>query len=85
MPSEDGIRAARAKVVDLVRRVISGDLSILLAARDLSRLRFSVGSDEWDPDFIPFVAIDSETDQLPIGQVREHWAPEALVEKDRLW
>lgn len=83
MSQEDEIRAARAKVVDLARRVISGDLSILLAARELSRLRFSVGGDEWDPDFIQFVAIDSETDHLPIGPVRRHWAPDALVEEDQ--
>ncbi|HVR64908.1 MAG TPA: DUF2489 domain-containing protein [Polyangia bacterium] len=82
LPSETEIQAARAEVVNLARRVLSGDLSILLAARELSRLRFSVGGDEWDPDFIQFVAIDSETDHLPVGQARQHWASEALVEKD---
>lgn len=30
-----------------------------------------------------FVAIDSETDHLPVGTVRRDWAPEALEEKNR--
>ena len=32
--------------------------------------------------FIPFVAIDSETDDLPIGAVRDLWQPDALARKD---
>ena len=35
-----------------------------------------------DPDFLPFVGIDSETDHLPIGEERQHWNPEALRERD---
>ena len=29
-----------------------------------------------------FVGVDSETDDLPLGSVRQ-WAPDALVERDR--
>jgi hypothetical protein len=32
---------------------------------------------------IVFVGIDCETDTLPIGEVRQHWSPEALERKDR--
>ncbi|HET9229281.1 MAG TPA: hypothetical protein VFR31_21560, partial [Thermoanaerobaculia bacterium] len=31
-----------------------------------------------DEDVIAFVAIDSETDALPVGAERRNWAPEAL-------
>jgi len=29
-----------------------------------------------------FIGIDSETDHLPVGKVREHWAADALEAKD---
>lgn len=36
-----------------------------------------------DEDFDLMRAIESETDDLPIGRVREHWHPDSLKEKDR--
>ena len=33
-------------------------------------------------DFMAFVAIDSETDDLPIGDVRKYWSKEALDKLD---
>jgi ankyrin repeat protein len=35
-----------------------------------------------DQDFQVFMLIDSECDGLPIGSVRQHWAPEALARKE---
>lgn len=35
-----------------------------------------------DPDFELFHAIDSETLHLPVGPVRENWAPHALAKED---
>jgi hypothetical protein len=74
--------AARAKAVALAGEILSGTLGILEGARLLSAHRFHVGVPEDDPDFTSFVAIDSETDALPIGRSRMQWAPEVLAEKD---
>lgn len=30
-----------------------------------------------------FVAVASETDDLPLGAVRQYWAPDALARKDQ--
>ena len=81
LKEESETQAARAEAVNIARRVLGGEVSILVAARELVGLRFAA-SDERDPDFLTFVAIDSETDHLPIGQEREYWAPDALAEKD---
>ena len=35
-----------------------------------------------DPDIVAFVAIDSETDALPVGEFRKLWLPEALDKLD---
>jgi len=35
-----------------------------------------------DEDYSIFLGIESETDHLPVGDVRRHWSPEALSQKD---
>ncbi len=44
-------------------------------------MRWEFGTDMAD-QFSPFVAIDSETDDLPIGAVRDLWEVKALERKD---
>ena len=53
----------------------------IAGARRLSGLGDKVGADR-DPDFTFFVAIDSESDHLPVGEARQHWNPEVLRAKD---
>ena len=35
-----------------------------------------------DEDFLTFTGVASESDHLPIGNVRAHWHPNALEQKD---
>ena len=37
---------------------------------------------ENDPDFMTFVGIASETDNFPVGDLRERWHPETLPALD---
>jgi hypothetical protein len=69
------------KIVAAARSILSGELGIIAGARQLSGLGDGVGADR-DPDFRFFVGIDSESDHMPIGEVRQHWNPEALRVKD---
>ncbi len=78
----DTEKSQRAKAIATATEMITGKLGIIAGARILATLRFEVGVTEYDEDFLTFVAIDSETDDLPIGQQREHWATKALQEKD---
>ena len=50
-------------------------------ARVIAKLGYWTGLRE-DADIATFVAIDSETDSLPIGEVRKLWADHALVRLD---
>ncbi|MEI9961063.1 MAG: hypothetical protein WDM76_07975 [Limisphaerales bacterium] len=52
------------------------------ASRILSKQPFNKGFED-DPDIITFVAIDSSTDHLPIGEIRKLWNPEVLMQKDK--
>ena len=74
--------AVRTRVVQIAKGLLGSQISVIEASRELSRLRFEVCSDPFDSDFLPFVGIDSETDALPIGSVRELWAADALRAKD---
>jgi hypothetical protein len=74
----------RQKVVAIARELIAGRIDVIEAARQIDAFRGDrVGLDEFDPDFLTFLAIESETDDLPVGENRSHWAPEILAEKDR--
>ncbi len=73
----------RQKVARIARDILDGSVGVIEASRALVALRFEVAVDEWDQDFITFVGIDSETDDLPVGQTREHWSADALAKKDQ--
>ena len=74
----------RQKVVAIARELLAGRIGVVDAARQIDAFRGDrVGLDEFDPDFVTFLAIDSETDDLPLGETRRHWAADALAQKDR--
>ena len=73
---------ARGAAASIAREVIAGTKDVLVGARELASLRYTLEIPEDDPDFACFVLIDSETDHLPLGPVRSLWAPDALREKD---
>ena len=79
--NEEHRRQASARIVTIAQRILSGESGIVAGARQLARLRFDVGA-EHDSDFIFFVAVDSESDDLPLGEVRSHWNADVLKEKD---
>jgi hypothetical protein len=79
---EQEYRKYHERVLATCRDLLESRIGIIEASRELSRLRFAMGAED-DPDFIVFVAIDSETDHSPVGSVRRDWAPDALEAKDR--
>ncbi len=76
------VASNRQKVARIAQDIVSNHIGVIEASRLLARLRFGVAVDQWDPDFITFVGIDSETDDLPLGEARHHWSPSALALKD---
>jgi hypothetical protein len=71
------------KIVEVAQSILDGRVSVIAGARQIHELCSGhVGLDQRDPDINTFVGIDSETDDLPIGDVRRYWAPDALAQKD---
>jgi hypothetical protein len=73
------VTSARLEAAAIARRALDETLDPVLACRQLSALRWRVGVHQRDPDFLTFVAMDSETDSLPVETDRHQWLPEALA------
>ena len=73
------VESTRRKVVETAQAMLDGQLGFLVGSRRLAALRHEVDVAGSDADFLIFVGIDSETDALPLGEVRQHWSPEALA------
>ena len=66
---------------DAAQAGLDGRTTVLEAVRQLVSLAHTDAIAELeDRRFI--IAVESETDHLPIGEVRKLWAPDALKEKD---
>jgi len=75
------ILRAQNEVVFIAHSILSGTLGIVEAARQLAILAHRLAADR-DPDFTFFIGVDSETDHLPVGDVRLRWATDELRRKD---
>ena len=77
------IERYRERLVETARAVLRGELGVIAGARAINRLRHEAVADSLDPDFLRFVAIDSDTDHLPVEAAeRVRWDPAALAAKD---
>ena len=77
------LEAQSKKVVEIAQDILSNKVRLIEGARLLVSLRPTVTRDDFDPDFIPFIALTSETDDLAVGNEREFWASDALLKKDK--
>jgi hypothetical protein len=75
--------AERQKARDVAQAVLDGQTPVLEAVRTLVSLAHTDAVADVE-DRMLIIAIESETDGLPIGEVRRLWAPSALEEKDKV-
>lgn len=61
------------EVARIARAMLDGSIHYLVGAMALEALRHDVGAYENDPDFMPFVAILSDIDQLPCDTESDGW------------
>ena len=73
---------SESQILSLAQQFLGGQLGVIAASRKLSPLRNEVEA-RLPEVLVVFAGIDSETDALPMGDVRQYWSPEALERKDR--
>jgi hypothetical protein len=76
--NEAEILAARAVILAAAKNMLAGKLSYIEGARIVFWEKMAAKLDEYDADLLPFVGIVSETDALPVGEMRQHWQLDAL-------
>ena len=76
--NETEILAVRREIFDAAKAMLAGSLSYIEGARIIAKTWRAAKLDEDDDDFLPFVGIDSETEALPLGKIRELWNVAAL-------
>ena len=81
-PAFNTVDEQQHEIVRVARRIVDGSVGVIAGAREMTRVHFRSHSKEKDEEFLVFVGIDSETDHLPVGEVRKHWSAEALAQKD---
>lgn len=72
----------RLRILRIARQLVPGEIGVIAAARELGYLRHEV-EPQVAKVLLTFTGIDSETDALPVGDVRKEWSPDALRRKDR--
>lgn len=82
MKNERQIRDVKGKAVETAKDMLEGRVGIIEGSRLMQKLLWQTEITEDDPDLLSFMAIDSETDDLPVGEERRHWSTQALRERD---
>lgn len=80
--SHSELLAARARLVEIAQAILDGRVGVIAGARTMMRYRLDVDPEQDDQDLLGMTGIESQTDHLPLGDVRKYWDPEALREKD---
>jgi hypothetical protein len=70
---------ASQAIAEIATGILSGSISFISGARRINAIQIQIEQFRHDPDLFPFVAVDSETDTLPIEpDVRTLWSSAAL-------
>ena len=84
--NEEELAFIRGKIVIICEAILREEIGIIAGSRILKDLGFKLydGFDyQKEEDFLTFVAIDTETDHLPVDRERHNWSVEALERKNK--
>lgn len=76
---------AHDKLVETLGQMLGGTVSFIEGSRIVSSRAKAAGYDTLSEPWVAFVAIDSETDAVPVGKVRDLWQPEAVAKQADEW
>lgn len=82
MTHEEYVDMQRRRVVELARQILSNQIDILDGCCKIAALRWQLEVPDGDDDLMAFMLVDTETDNLPVGDEAQNWADEALALKE---
>jgi hypothetical protein len=74
-------QTARDEIVSTAEAMLRGDVHLIEGCRRIWHLSHEMGDSD-NPVFLPIRGIESETDQFPLGDVRNQYAPDYLKRMD---
>ena len=73
----------KQNIVRTAERIVGEEIDMVDGCRRLHRLFNSLDRSEWDMElFDPISAFESETEDLPVGELRSMWNQQALARKE---
>lgn len=79
------IEAARARILKLAKNMLQGECTYIEGSREIVQLLEKARIDCYEKPFITFVGIDSETDNVPFGWLRDTWQAQARARLEPEW
>lgn len=76
---------SRSEILATAKKMLTGRCSYIEGSRTINALAHEARLERLEEPFVSFVAIDSETDEVPVGRVRELWHPEARAKLMPEW
>jgi hypothetical protein len=70
-------------IINIAQQMLDGQIGILEGSRMFAHIYYSCESMPQFKALLPFVAIESESDNLPTEETRKYWNKEVLKEKDK--
>lgn len=78
MSHAEYINSVRIKIGHTAQEMLNENKNYLEGAIEIASLYHEAEIEKNDTDFNIFIGISSETDHLPIGEMRKNWSKEAL-------
>lgn len=82
MNSQNNKNSLNLKILTLAKKILDLKVGIIQGCREMIGL-LSERDIDLEKYFLVFKGVESETDALPIGQIRENWNKEQLKLKDK--
>lgn len=79
------IEQCRARIGATAKAMLSGECSYIEGARTICGLFHDARVDQFAEPFLKFVAINSETDAVPVGRFLAQWNSEAKMKYQAEW
>ena len=79
------IQKSREAIVETAQSMLDGRTGYIEGSRQICGLLDAARLERLEPPFVMFVAIDSETDHVPVGKVRDRWHPDAKMKFAQEW
>jgi hypothetical protein len=79
------IKHCRERIADTARAMLEGQISYIEGSRLILTVASGADVDRYEDPFVAFIGIDSETDDVPVGQLREMWYPPAKLQLESKW